>query len=303
MDDALWRVAADQELLIASWQLEHLGMSKKVADGKVARGDWRLVERRVYALAGSKDSPRRRIVAAYLAVGEPATITGWAALYLDGTLDSAPTATTVMVPKDRHVRTPPGGRLYRPPAYDQAGARVLGGLPVAGVDWALGDLAREVGDRDLARAVAAACRKRTTSLERWTASVEARGTFVGSARANRVARALGGELVHSGAEGLLREALRTLGERPHAEPYDLYAGGVLIAQLDVAFLVEKVDVEVDGPHHFLPEQVLRDRKRDARVRAEGWEVLRFTVFEVEADPIGVARQIIAALRRRRQPSA
>lgn len=70
-------------------------------------------------------------------------------------------------------------------------------------------------------------------------------------------------------------------------------------ELDLAWLDEKLDVEVDGPHHLLPSQRRRDRARDRELRADDWDVTRFPVEEIDEDPLDVARRIGRILRRRR----
>lgn len=70
-------------------------------------------------------------------------------------------------------------------------------------------------------------------------------------------------------------------------------------ELDLAWLDEKLDVEVDGPHHLLPSQRTRDRARDRELRGDAWEVTRFPVEEIDEDPLGVARRVGRILERRR----
>ena len=69
-------------------------------------------------------------------------------------------------------------------------------------------------------------------------------------------------------------------------------------ELDLAWNDERLDVEVDGPHHLLPSQRRQDRLRDRHLRADGWEVVRFPVEELDDDVEDVAQRIGAALRRR-----
>ena len=61
----------------------------------------------------------------------------------------------------------------------------------------------------------------------------------------------------------------------------------------------KLVVEVDGEHHFTEEGIERDRKRDAFLRALGYEVLRIPGYAVLRDPGQVRDQIVAAIKQRR----
>jgi len=52
------------------------------------------------------------------------------------------------------------------------------------------------------------------------------------------------------------------------------------SQLDFAFPKYKIDVEIDGPSHLLPNRKKADRNRDARLKQMGWRVLRFDLRDV-----------------------
>jgi very-short-patch-repair endonuclease len=67
-------------------------------------------------------------------------------------------------------------------------------------------------------------------------------------------------------------------------PYDLYI-------LDFYSVKAKLVIEVDGAQHFTPEGNRRDEIRDADLRSDGLEVLRFTNGDVLTNSEGV-EQII-----------
>lgn len=69
-------------------------------------------------------------------------------------------------------------------------------------------------------------------------------------------------------------------------------GGV-VYRLDFAYPDDRLDVEIDGPRHRRPEVAAKDRRRDAYLRARGWEVLRFDEQQVAYAP-GAA---LSAVRR------
>lgn len=60
----------------------------------------------------------------------------------------------------------------------------------------------------------------------------------------------------------------------------------------------KLVVELDGEPHHTPEGQQKDKVRDAWMRAQGIEVLRFGGFEVENQAQQVLDRIDAALQRR-----
>ena len=73
---------------------------------------------------------------------------------------------------------------------------------------------------------------------------------------------------------------------------------VLSYRLDFGIVGRKVGVEVDGlAFHGGQEAWARDHKRQRRIEATGWRVLRFTAKEVSADPRGVLSEIERAVIR------
>ena len=104
--------------------------------------------------------------------------------------------------------------------------------------------------------------------------------------------------MRSQAEHRLADAFHRLGLPPPACNQRVPTTAGPTYELDLAWHDERLDVEVDGPHHLLPSQRRQDRVRDRHLRADGWEVVRFPVEELDDDVEDVARRIGAALRRR-----
>ena len=67
-------------------------------------------------------------------------------------------------------------------------------------------------------------------------------------------------------------------------PYDLYI-------LDFYCVKAKLVIEVDGARHYTPEGKRRDKIRDADLRSDGLEVLRFTNADVLTNCEGVEQVI------------
>lgn len=73
------------------------------------------------------------------------------------------------------------------------------------------------------------------------------------------------------------------------------------AVLDIAFRWLRLAIEVDGyTHHATHPAFGRDRQRDARLAALGWQVVRFPASAVLADPDAFAASVreLVAMRRR-----
>ncbi len=60
---------------------------------------------------------------------------------------------------------------------------------------------------------------------------------------------------------------------------------------DFVIFSRKIVIEIDGDVHGLPEQQRHDAKRDAWLRAEGFDVLRYSSFEVHENLEGVVTAI------------
>jgi very-short-patch-repair endonuclease len=85
--------------------------------------------------------------------------------------------------------------------------------------------------------------------------------------------------------------------------YDDYG---LVGRGDVVFRAERLVIEADGfAFHVTPEQFQNDRRRQNRLIASGWRVLRFTWRDLTERPDHVMRTIrhTRAARQRRSPSA
>jgi len=61
-------------------------------------------------------------------------------------------------------------------------------------------------------------------------------------------------------------------------------------------------IEIDGGQHFEPDNIARDKRRDAYLAAQGYRVLRFNNLDVMKNKAGVLETIAAALRGSEAPS-
>jgi very-short-patch-repair endonuclease len=54
-------------------------------------------------------------------------------------------------------------------------------------------------------------------------------------------------------------------------------------------------IEVDGQHHFLPDRMVRDARRDDWLSTKGYRVLRFTTGDLSDSFDGCIEEILRAL--------
>lgn len=66
--------------------------------------------------------------------------------------------------------------------------------------------------------------------------------------------------------------------------------------LDFYFHEAKLNIEVDGGQHYSEEGMVRDRMRDAQLRADGIEVMRFSDRDVLTNTTGVGEAIYDKLK-------
>ena len=117
----------------------------------------------------------------------------------------------------------------------------------------------------------------------------------GCARA-RLVLPMASPLAGSPMESVLRWMIHDDGLPMPALQYPVRgAGGVVIAAADMAWPERKVLVEFDGDVHRERRTFVNDRRRQNRLVAEGWIILRFTSADVYGDPVGLLAQIRRAL--------
>ncbi len=61
---------------------------------------------------------------------------------------------------------------------------------------------------------------------------------------------------------------------------------------DFAIHSKKIIIEVDGEHHFLPDRMTKDKKRDAWFEGQGYKILRFNTGELIDNFEGCIEEIL-----------
>lgn len=98
--------------------------------------------------------------------------------------------------------------------------------------------------------------------------------------------------------------------------YRLYAGFLsqlpvtvcrqkVIGEYIVDFLIPsaKLVIEVDGSQHYEPEEMKKDRARDEKLRALGYEVVRYSNTDVYSNLEGVAEDILSRLEKQEEKTS
>lgn len=259
-------------------------MSARTIARRVSSRAWRQLFPGVYLVAGHRPSHEGRVRAAGLWGGELATVSGPAAAFLHGMIDTSPGMIRLTLPACRSRQRVPGIVLHRRD-LDTADRTTVRGIAVTAPALTVLETAPERGARFLDRA-----------LQRhvgFSALHEAYCRHLG-ARANGPMTALlvaCADRADSAAERLLVRILRGAGVTGwvHGVPFGPW-------EIDIAFPDRMLALEVDGwAWHVDEERFRSDRRKGNALTGAGWAVLRFTWADLTEDPEDVVRRILAAL--------
>jgi hypothetical protein len=270
---------------------------------RVRSGLWRVVLPSVFSPCSAVSSPQQDLAAALLWIGPGSMVTGRAAAALYGLRSFEFGMIEICSPK--RINPPAGVILHRLSPYLDIEPVVVQGLAVAPIEKVLFDLIPHVSKKRAGLALDEALRLRLTTLERFADFVE--------------------QIARQGRNGV-RKARELIGERdpryekvrgpseidalalfdgtrlPVAEvDYEIWYQGRMIARADFAYADDMLDIEIDGDSvHTNKSDKDRDRRRDRRLDALGWTVIRFSWEEVRDKPHVVVSDVRAVLERLRR---
>jgi very-short-patch-repair endonuclease len=270
-------------------QAQSCGLSAATVQRRVRDGVWRRLYPGVYLVGGHRLGNEARVRAAWLWAGDgsrPATITGPAAAYWHGMLDRAPAVIEVTVPRQLHRQPRPGVLLRRRDLHrlDQACVR---GLRVADPPLAALETAVALADGSTFLDRALQRHVRFPALYRSFCRNMGR---CGSSRAGLLITAAA-DRADSAAERVLVGLLRAAGVGGWVlgYPFGRY-------RIDLAFPAARLAVEVDGwAWHVDAVRFRNDRRKGNAITHAGWDLLRFTWHDLDAEPAATLTEITTAL--------
>jgi hypothetical protein len=303
MNRELAIVASRQYGVFTHEQAAAVGMTNKAIKGRLRAGTWEPVERGLYVVAGTPVTWRREVQAAVLAAGDRAVASCLAAAALwrvpgfgEGRID---------------VSTPHGcdhkftlGRLRQSCLLLPQHVSTVDGIPVTTPARTLFDLAAEVNFKRLERAAnnALAMRLVTEAALVHTLDTMAKRGRTGTRAFRRMLRSLGCT-VGNPESGLELDLLGMVADAGLPMPELQVEFGDdqgFIARVDALWRPQRVIGEADSDRfHTAPLDVEADRRRDERLTALGFEVVRFD----EAQIRGRSTSVIARLRAALSPAA
>jgi hypothetical protein len=295
MNTEATRLAAGQDGLLTHCQLAGCGYSNKQVQRLLDAGHLRLLERELYAIAGAPITHRQKIRAAVLGAGPDAA----ASIECAAEVFGVPGFTNRRV----EVSTPYGhdhefklGRLHQSCFLPKHHLTVVDGIAVTCPARMLFDMAAKLSWKRLERAANSCLALRLVAvldLRRMLNELGKRGR-PGTRRFRLLVEKL--ERARGHAEsGLEDEFLTIVVDHGLPEPHlqvDMFDGDGFIARVDAIWQPHMVIGEVDSDWlHTAPLDEEADALRDKRLRALGYEVLRFSEHQIRQRPEFVIRTL------------
>lgn len=278
------RIATAAHGVVTHAGLREAGVTVSEIKQRLRSGALQREHRSVYRVGHRAPNREASYLAAVLACGPGALLSGRAAAHLLGLLGGAPPVAEVTTPTERRI---PGVITHRARSGKLRDGLLWNRIPTTTVARTLVDLARALGPEALARAChEAEVRHRTTPAD--VMVVLARRPTSPGARALRAI--LLGE-VRVTLSALERRFLERLSEADLPLPEtNRRASG---RRVDCRWPDRQLTIELDGyRYHSSRHAWEQDRRREREARARGDEFRRYTYGDVVEDP----RLMLAELR-------
>ena len=273
VDLRISRLALHQHGLVTRRQLIDAGLASSTIDDRVTVGRLHRIHRGVYAVGHANIGFHGRALASVLAVGPDAVVTGRWAARLWQVSRFGVGRPEVLVP--RQVRGLPGIDSTFTRQLPDTDATVLDDVPIVTLPRLLLELAVDMGEQQLANVMHEASYRRGLDV---TAVEELATRFPNRRGTTRLRMALGLHVVGSRGtfshlEDSFLELLDGAGVEPPETNVPVQDGrGELI--VDCLWRSARVVAEVDGEHHGRARSRRTDARRDARLPASGFIVVR-----------------------------
>jgi predicted transcriptional regulator of viral defense system len=288
-DRAITEMAEQQHGVVARRQLKELGVSRGSIDARIERGQLHVVERGVYAVGHKLIGTDGRWMAAVLACGSEAVLSGRSAGVLWRILPVAdiwPEVTRPSFFRTRAGITVHRGRLA-PDELDSVRS-----IPVTSVSRTLFDFAGTASKRELERAMHEA------EVRRLTDRLSLPDLLMRYPRRRGAAnlRALLGSRMPVGVTQNDFEELFVEFLDSHGLPRPLLNGTLPIRgrllRPDCMWLEQRLLAELDGRAvHGTKQAFERDRQRDRVLLVEGWRSTRITWRQLRDEPVTIAADL------------
>jgi hypothetical protein len=299
-ENGIIEVASRQHALVTWDQALDRGFTPTTIQRRVELGRWERMQLGVFRVAGAPESYEQRLLAACLAIGPLAAVSHRAAAMLHGLLTFSTPPIEVTTTRARSPELRGDAAVHRLADLTPESVTAVAEVPCTSVARTLVDLGAVCSPSTVEAAVDRALGRHVVTIVDLEAVVREVGRKgrrgVGTMR-KVLANRRGDDRPAGVLEARMLSLLRQSGLPEPRPEYEIRGQrGEFVARVDFAYPGVKLAIEVDGfePHTAL--DVFRDdRKRQNRVMALGWTMLRYTWSEVDgrapmvAD--GIARQL------------
>lgn len=298
LDDRLDALSATQLGLLTRSNVLALGGTDHYIRCCVERKRWHQLQAGVYLTGSARPTWLQHQLASCMAAGPHAVGShraGATLWWLDGACEG-PREILVAPP---FGPTPTLTIVHRTTRWQPEFHTVRRGLPVTDINRTLIDYAAVVPLILSERAVEDAFRRRLTNEGALRRRLAVAGG-PGARGAGRLRRVLDGRPegrpARSGFEVMLLDVIRQFGLPMPVRNYPVYVDGVAVAELDLAYPDNLVDLEAQGAKwHSTRRQRIRDAERQATLATLGWDVQLFDYDTVVYRPEEAAARIRTAL--------
>ena len=289
VDEELARIASAGHGVVTAAQLLSAGVTRREIEGRIRKGALIRVHRGVYRVGHRAPSIEATYLAAVLAAGEGALLSGRAAAHLLGLVKGTAPAPEVITGTERRIK---GVKTHRARSLNARDATTVRGIPVTTVPRTLVDIAAGLSAEELARACHEAGVRYGTTPKSVEAVLAHRPSSPGATRLRRV---LNGDVnvTLSKLETHFLELLRNA-DLPLPRT-NQPAGG---RRVDCRWHDHRLTVELDGYRfHNSRHSWEQDRRREREARARGDDFRRYTYDDVMQEPAQMLGELGPVLRQ------
>jgi very-short-patch-repair endonuclease len=300
----LLAIAERQRSTFSLAQARSVGVTLDVLDNRRRIGELKSPHRGVYVIAGSTPSWEQSLMSACLAGGPGAVVSHLAALHLWQLLDLDDPPVEISVPRARSPRFTRGLVLaHRHLDLKPSHMTIRHGLPVTNPLRTVVDAAGDVDERTLHDVLDGGVAQKLFTI-RAVDAMRARLAKPGKNGTGRLRAIIEAQAIANENRTVLEARMARLWKRFALPAYSFQhtirdASGRFVARPDFTIVQPKVIVEVDGwESHGSPSAVDADNRREHKLLALGWLVLRFSWWRIKNEPVAVAAEIHAVLSAR-----
>jgi very-short-patch-repair endonuclease len=287
VEEELARIASASHGVVTRVQLLDAGVTDDEIRWRLGRGGLLRVHRGVYRVGHRAPSTEATYLAAVLAAGEGALLSGRAAAHLLGILKGTAPPAEVIARTERRIA---GVRTRRSRGLEARDATIVRSIPVTTVPRTLVDISADLPLDALARAShEAGVRYRTTPRD-VEAVLARRPTDPGARKLRHIIHG-DAHVTLSKLEAHFLELLRNEGL-----PLPVTNREVSGRRVDCRWPEHRLTVELDGYRfHNSRHSWEQDRHREREARARGDDFRRYTWGDVEENPTLMLRELVSAM--------